>query len=294
MNRPTCSLDRFAEPAIAIMACLCAVPVSAAPSDAHVQVLRFAVEGRADVSKIQLATGRSAKITVAALSQAISPVHSRTTFQILAQDGSLPANDSEAVQRLVVIRPENRGKLKLQFETADPAIRQSVAEASRFLTGVVSPRWLPRSTIRIHALGPGENRAYASGLGGDASIHLRPGMVNVTTAIHELGHHIEGDHRWILELSKRFIARRARGGSPERLRDLTGQNYGPDEITHRANWTTRGGHHYTGKFYGTSLAQATATEAISMGLERIYSQPDAFYREDSDYFLFLLLTLQSG
>jgi hypothetical protein len=294
MNRPTCSLDCFAAMAIVIMACLYAVPASAAPTDAHVQVLRFAVEGRADVSKIQLATGRSAKITVAVLSQKISPDHSRTMYQILAQDGSLPTNDTEAVQRLVVIPPENRGKLKLRFETADPAIRQSVAEASSFLTGVISPTWLPRSTIRIHALGPGENRAYASGLGGDASIHLSPGMFNVTTAIHELAHHIEGDHRWILELSKRFIARRARGGSPERLRDLTGLNYEPDEITHRANWTTRGGHHYTGKFYGPSLAQATATEAISMGLERIYSQPDAFYREDSDYFLFLLLTLQSG
>lgn len=163
MNSPTCLFDRFAAPAIAIMACLCTASASAAPPDAHVQVLRFAVEGRADVSKIQLATGRSTKITVAALSQTISPNHSRTTFQILAQDGSLPASETEAVQRLVVSPPENRGKLKLKFETDYPAIRQSVIEASSFLTGVVSPRWLPRSDIRIHALGPGENRAYASG-----------------------------------------------------------------------------------------------------------------------------------
>jgi len=37
--------------------------------------------------------------------------------------------------------------------------------------------------------------------------------------------HIEGDHRFILELVKRFIARRARGGTPERLRDLIGEGY---------------------------------------------------------------------
>lgn len=280
--------------AFAIITCLGTAPASAAPSAADVQILRFAAEGRADTAKIRLAGDRGARVTITALSQAIAPNDSAPTYQILAQDGSLPANATEAVQRLVVIPRENRGSLKLHFETADPAIRQSVVEASSFLTGVVSRKWLPSSVIQIRALGPGENRAYASGLGGNASIHLRPGVVNVTTAIHEIAHHIEGDHRWILELSKRFIARRARGGSPERMRDLTGQNYEPDEITHRANWTTRGGHHYTGKFYGPSLGQATATEAISIGLERIHSQPDAFYREDSDYFLFLLLTLQGG
>lgn len=258
------------------------------------QVARFALEGRANLQGFRLASGRSAKVTVTALSQAVAPDSSASTYKILAQDGSLPANVIEAVQRLIVIPRERRGHLKLRFETTDPAIRKSIATAASFLTGVVSSRWLPHSEIRIHALQPGENRAYSTGLGGNASLHLQSGVVNVTTAIHELAHHIEGDHRFILELSKCFIARRARGGTPERLSDLLGDGYKPDEVALRANWTTRGGSHYVGKFYGPSLKNATATEAISMGLERLYCQPDAFFREDSDYFLFLLLALQGG
>jgi hypothetical protein len=232
-------------------------------------------------------------VTIEVFSQTLSPNHLRPKYQIVAEDGSLPANQTEAVQRLLVIPAENRGKINLRFETKDPAIRRSVFEASAFLAGVVAPQWLPKSEIRVHALGRGEARAYATGLGRNGSIHLQTGIINASTAIHELAHHIEGDHRFILELSKRFIARRARGGSPERLRDLTGHNYEPHEITLRANWSTRGGHHYTGKYYGPSLKDATATEAISMGLERLYSEPDAFFREDADYFLFLLLSLQS-
>jgi hypothetical protein len=257
-------------------------------------VARFAVEGRANLSPIRLAGDRPAKLTIIALSQTLTPVPKGPTFRILAQDGSSPANATEAVQRLIVIPPDSRGGMKLRFQTSDPAIRRSVTHASAFLSGVVAARWLPRSEIRIHALNPSENRAYASGLGGNASIHLQPGVIDISTAVHELAHHIEGDHQLILELSKRFIARRARGGAPERLRDLTGQDYRADEITHRANWSTRGGNHYIGKFYGSSLRNAHATELISMGLERLYNEPEAFFREDADYFLFLLLALQTA
>lgn len=293
MNSPTCRSARFWVAAIAPIVCFCDSPAVASPK-AYSQVLRFASEGRANVSKIRLATGRSARITVEAMSQSLSPNRAGTKYRIVAEDGSLPANQTEAIQRLMVIPLESRGKMNLRIETPDPAIRQSVTEAAAFLTGVVAARWLPKSEIRVLAIKSGETRAYAIGHGGSASIHLKPGVVNISTTIHELAHHIEGEHRWILELSKRFIARRARGGSPERLRDLTGQNYESHEVALRANWTTRGGHHYTGKFYGPSLKDAIATEAISMGLERLYSEPDTFFREDADYFLFLLLALQAA
>ena len=274
-----------------------ALSVSAAldaPVTPHSQVIRFAGTGRADASEIRLASGRTARVTVAALSETLSRDRRSGSFHIIAEHGTIPADDAAIVRRLLVIPQENQGSLSLVFETPDPAIRQSVMDAADFLTGVVSSRWLPRSVIRIRALEPGRNRAYATGLGGDASIHLQPGVVDIPTAIHEIAHHIEGDHRWVLELSKRFIARRARGGAPESLRDLTGEDYESHEIALRANWTTRGGHHYTGKFYGPSLRDAHATEVISMGLERLYREPDTFYRDDADYFLFLLLVLQSG
>lgn len=44
--------------------------------------------------------------------------------------------------------------------------------------------------------------------------------------------------------------------------------------------------------HATYSRHAVATEVISMGLERLHRDPAGFYREDADYFLFLLTVLQ--
>jgi hypothetical protein len=241
------------------------------------EVVRFATEGRAQLQGVRMATDRSALVTVAALSEVFSSREKPPAYRVVDENGWYITQTAEAVRAILVIHHQSRGNLTIIYQTHDPSIHQSVQHAVDFISAVVAAQWLPKSAIRVHALQPGVNRAYATGLGGNASIHLQPGVVDVSTAIHELAHHIEGDHPWILELSKRFIARRARGGPPERLKDITGHNYEHNEITHRSNWSTRGGSHYIGKFYGPSLQRATATEAISMGLERLYREPDAFY-----------------
>lgn len=278
----------------ALLVILLTASAFAAPPRANFEAMRFAVEGRADVASIQLACGRSAKVTVAALAELTAPEPTGQGIPVLLGGKSNPGRTAVQVLRVVEIPEASRGDLRLRFETNDPGIRRSVSEAADFLSRTVAARWLPKSEIRIRALGWTESRAYAAGLGGLASIHLQPGVVDVGTAVHELAHHIEGDHRFVLEASKRFLARRARGGDPERLRDLTGLDYGHDEVALRANWTTRGGDHYSGKFYGASLERATATELISMGMERLHREPAAFFWEDADYFLFLMLTLQGG
>jgi len=258
--------------------------------------MRFAVEGRAEVARLRLASGRDASSTIAALGQVVSAdeirIHAPVRLPHSGFDPSRREPTATAILRILEIPERRRGLISLRFETEDPAIRESVRLATDFLSHIVAADWLPRSEIHVNALPIGETRAYATGLGGRASIHLRPGVLDIDTAVHELAHHIEGGHRLILEATKRFLARRSRGGAPERLRDLTGMDYRFDEITLKANWATRGGKHYVGKFYGPSLGEAVATEVISMGLERLYRDPAGFYREDADYFLFLLLALQ--
>jgi hypothetical protein len=264
--------------------------VSAALAEPSVQAARFAMEGRADLARLRLANGHGAKATISVLCRVVSQPTPRQDYS-----GHLrPGQTESLILKVIEIPTSQRGTLRHRFETDDRQIRESVTLAVAFLTRVVASAALPTSEIRVLALNRGENRAYSAGLGSFASVHLQPGVLDVGTAVHELAHHIEGDHRPILENCKRFLARRARGGSPERLRDLTGQDYGANEIAYRANWSTRGGQHYTGKFYGSSLKNTTATELISMGLERLYHDPAAFFREDSDYFLFLLFALQTG
>lgn len=260
------------------------------------QSLRFAIEGRANLSGMMLACGRSAKATVAALcvisdrAKQAAPRSDRFVTRTQTPSPTLP-------QILDVIRipSAQRGSITLSFHTDDPMIRASVIHGATFVTEVVAKHWLPKSDIHVLALPPSESRAHASSAWGRSYIHLRMGVLDVETAIHEIGHHIETDHAPVLAAAKRFLKRRGRGESALPLRDLTGlTGYAPNEVTVRANWATRGGDHYNGKFYGPAVERATGTELISMGLERLYKESDAFFKADADYFLFLLLTLQTS
>ena len=240
-----------------------------------------------------LACGRSAKVTVSALCVLTTNAGTgpRGSELFARRNGSV--SPSSSTLQIIEIPTAARGVITLRFETDDPMIRTSVVQGAEFITRVVGKRWLPRSTIRIRALAPFESRAHAQGTGQLASIHLRPGVLDVKTAVHELGHHIETDHADVLEAAKFFLNRRARGGPVLSLRELTGQDYGADEVAFPANWSKRGGTPYSGKFYGASLQKATATELISTGIERLHGNSSDFFRADADYFLFLLLVLQS-
>jgi hypothetical protein len=282
--------------ALLALACLLlAPPESVAAPPSQTQALRFAVEGRTKVSNLPLACGRNAETTIVTLCQLASTQSPRAGKSDLPVTRVRATSDLDPLVLKTIEIPEStRGSLRLRFESDDPMIRASVSQAATFLTRVVAKKWLPTSEIRVRALETSATRAYAASLGEITFIYLPRNTLDPDTAVHELAHHIEGDHRLILEVSKRFLARRAKGGKPESLSEIIGDSYGKNEIAYRANWATRGGSHYSGKFYGPSLKEATATELISMGLERLRREPSAFFREDSDYFLFLLLMLQGG
>lgn len=286
--RPTCLVLLLSNLLLGSAAAQAAPPAS-------FQAVRFAVEGRAKVSNLPLACGRNAESTIVALCKLASSTTGQAVNSNLAAPRVQETSGLDApLLKTMEIPDAARGFLRVRLETDDPMIRESVAQGTAFLTRVVAKKWLPTSVIRVRSLGPTETRAYSVGLGGDAFIYLPLNTLDPDTAIHELSHHIEGDHRMILGVSKRFLARRAKGGRPESLSEIIDPSYGKDEIAFRANWATRGGHPYIGKFYGPSLKEAFATELISMGLERLHREPAAFFQKDSDYFLFLLLVLQVG
>ena len=258
------------------------------------EVQRFAVEGRARLESIRLGGNRNACQIVHDLCQ-ICAVRQKgkTSFSAKISRQSTPDAIGERFVRVLALPKGIRSQLKLIFETTDPLVQRSATEAAQFLSLVVAPCWLPNRTIRIHALAEGQKRSHAADSLFQADIYLAPRTLDIEAAVHELGHQIEFDHREVLEASKGFLSRRVRGGPASRLRDITGLPYDADEIAFRSNWAKRGGNDYSGKIYGSSIKTATATELISTGIERIYREPDSFFCSDADYFLFLLLTLQS-
>lgn len=250
-------------------------PSAAEPSGSR-EVIRFAATGKASLRRMVLSGDRPCESAIGALLSTVSAT----------------SVDADARFEEALLLPfADRGRIELVFESADPAVRESAQRAARRVESFVSPRWLPRGPIRVQALLPGDARPHASV--SDRSISLAPGRLDVGTAIHEIAHHLEFAHPEILRSAKWFIARRGKGAPVLRLSELTGiLAYEPDEVAVAGNWPQRGGLAYSGKFYGPSLREAIATEAVSTGLERLLRDPRQMFLEDADYFLFLLLCLQ--
>ena len=277
-------------PAVSLLIFLLATNASHAQH--HPEVQRFAKEGRARLASVALAGNRSTAAVIAGLCRFAS--QTRIAADQEAWRHSLHASDARRqVFHLIEVPPAARGTIRLQFETDDPEIRGSVLRAADFLQRIVSARWLPRSTIRVRVLTPTDPRPHATRGPDGSCIYVQPGRRAMHIAVHELAHHIEHDHPEVLDASKGFLTRRARGGPLVPLNALVGSGYDHDEVAYRSNWAERGGIPYSGKVYGPSMRDATATELISTGLERLLREPTGFLVEDADYLLFLVLTLQS-
>ena len=84
------------------------------------------------------------------------------------------------------------------------------------------------------------------------------------TTVHELGHHLEDAHPQMLRSARALIRQR-----------------GPD------GFVRSGPDHELGLTGVESYASTTysdATELVSVGLERLYTHPEAFARRDPEYF----------
>lgn len=127
------------------------------------------------------------------------------------------------------------------------------------------------------------NRAYHQ----SGTIHINP-RTKPDVVAHEITHATEKQTPAVLKASLAFLAHRAGGQPTKSLRRLTGDNYRADERAWEDEWFLRGYHHYCGKDYG-----GTATELLTMGIQRLHANPLSFYERDPEYFAFVLRTLQS-
>jgi hypothetical protein len=239
-------------------------------------VASFAATGKVRLTDVALAGERSAN----------------EVFKKLISVSRKPIQgDDHSFKSAVGLPLHHRGHIQLVFGTSDSAVIQSALRGARCIEAFVAPCWLPTKPVRVLSLTKEQKRAHA--VVQESTIYLDPVRTNVGTAIHEMAHLIEYSHPEILHCSKLFIARRGNGVPIRRLSELTGDpSYADNEIAVAGNWPTKGGHAYTGKFYGSSLRDAMATEVISTGLERLLKQPRMMLIQDADFFIFLLLTLQ--
>lgn len=129
-----------------------------------------------------------------------------------------------------------------------------------------------------------QERASTSSLG-----NLDVGReLNKMTVYHEYSHHIEFNDKQIANASRDWIESRATSSTPQKLKDLTGYNYGDDEVALPDKFISA----YVGKIYGE---KGSPTEVITMGVEK-FSNPAAMrqlYQDDPEHFHLVLGVLLS-
>jgi len=161
-------------------------------------------------------------------------------------------------------------------------VAKKTAEAQGLLHRLIAGDILP--SVRV-TLTRKKRAFYHNGLN---SIFVNSRM-SVSTYVHEIVHNIEYRHPEVSARTKAFLLKRAEGGPLERLRDITGVDYGPLEVAYRDRWEELGGDAYMGKWYNRP-----STEVLTMGMKRLIANPRLLFEEDRELFEFLIETFHKA
>ncbi len=290
-----------------------------------VTVTAWIGEGVAAKSKLTLKATRTMKGVTAAL-DALKPAHEEAVNRIRAAArkcdtsprGSVEYNKARAEMKrarvtLEAVREQaraaisipagERGRLNLTFAGGKPTyLKAGAAAVERF----THPDLLKAVTVNVSA-----GRACA---GYDGSIHVTKGESAASIA-HEITHVTEYSDAATLQSARNFLARRIKTGElPVRLDVIyPSRGYFDWEIALEDDFAARGGESYSGKLYflnvetGAARArwsallktnpalafdQISATEVLTMGMERLVRDPLVFWLEDPDYFDTVVSALQ--
>lgn len=160
-------------------------------------------------------------------------------------------------------------------------------DARQVLEKIVARSVFPEKPITVHKL-----KDYGRAFQRDDSINLSA-QAKIPTFVHEAMHFIE---EWNPHVHKRcveFLRYRTRGEEPQSLKALTGKNFESWEMTRPDKFFDP----YCGKQYERmreGVTEVTATEVLSMGVERLTKNPVKFLREDPEYATMCLALIRGG
>ncbi len=163
--------------------------------------------------------------------------------------------------------------------TADPALRESVGVAARYLAGLVSKRVSPHVLLQVESLGDGQGRNQHDPATGGLRLHTWSDPADV---LHEIGHYIERRNPAVAELAEAFLDYRC-GDEPFRpLADEFpgmfehGEEGRPDDFGRVL--------HPEQAWYVGKKTERGGSEVLTHGLELLYNDPAGFALRDPEYF----------
>lgn len=176
--------------------------------------------------------------------------------------------------------------VKLSTEVSSSKMNDVVEKLHNCFDGVVPSTVFNNATMNVRANG---GRAYQQG----QSIHISSNE-KMGTAIHETMHHIEENSAEVLINSLSFAKYRTGEERQRSLKNLTGLSYKANEVCKPDKFFNP----YCGKLYNfgggrnQTFEKGTASEIMSMGVQRIFEDPLNFAKDDREYFNFVLMNLR--
>lgn len=160
-------------------------------------------------------------------------------------------------------------------EVGKSEIKDFSERVAACLNGVVSSKWNINKNLEIKKT---TKRAEYS----NAVIKAEKDG-EISTYIHEYMHHLEDENPEMLTNSMAFLKYRTQNEKAQRLSSLTGNTkFRRDEVAKKDGFFDP----YCGKIYDD------ATEIMSMGVQRLFEEPNRFAQEDREYFDFVLANLR--
>lgn len=165
-----------------------------------------------------------------------------------------------------------------------------VQKATEFLTNHIHPDAYAGQKLKV-SVGTGSMREYYDPRTKEIAITDQTYAKHV---IHEFGHHIETSNPAAVRAQEEFLRRRTKGEKPASLEQLDPFTYRgmKGETAYADDFVKRGSSVYAGKVYEKN-GKVTNMEVLTMGLERMYTDPKLFAEQDPEYFD-LVVDIMSG
>lgn len=175
--------------------------------------------------------------------------------------------------------------------------KEAVDNATEFLGRIMHEKKAAKTPFKVASIDGRAHYKYWANRAMIPNLEKHSLYYSTQTAVHEIMHHFEYRNPEILDAARAFLLKRKK--PDEKIRKLKSfypnHGYKNHEVAFRDEWEERGGNIYQGKVYGPDARIETTpfTEVMTMGVERLYTDPVGFAYQDPDYFNFIISTLQA-
>jgi hypothetical protein len=190
------------------------------------------------------------------------------------------------VERFVVRKPYE--PTPKEFSQIDRAVRWVQAMTAQAAASPPLRGYVGQSAVRAYYSHQEEGHGVINiGVGFSESYAGHGRNSQVSTIIHELGHAVEYQKPGLMKKAQEFLEYRLAGEQPADM----GKFGMPGEMGRKDDFGRAFGEssaYYVGKKYDSG-----ATEVLSMGLEKLYTDPVGFIHKDPEYAHFVIACLRS-